>query len=117
MKFLVDAQLPRALSHWLGEQGYDSRHTLDLPDANRTTDTRLCEVADTEDRILITKDSDFVDSHEVQSTPAKLLLISTGNISNADLFALWKKHLPKIANALEDVTYVELTPTRLISHE
>lgn len=38
MKFLVDAQLPRHLSHWLKQRGHDSLHTLDLPDGNRTSD-------------------------------------------------------------------------------
>lgn len=38
MKFLVDAHLPRKLAIQLKDAGYDTRHTLGLPQANRTTD-------------------------------------------------------------------------------
>lgn len=38
MKFLIDAQLPRRMTSWLGGAACDAVHTLDLPDGNRTTD-------------------------------------------------------------------------------
>lgn len=41
MKFIVDAQLPRKLSVYLNEKGYDSIHTLDLPKKNATPDTEM----------------------------------------------------------------------------
>ncbi len=31
MKFIIDAQLPRRLAHFLQNLGYDAIHTLDLP--------------------------------------------------------------------------------------
>jgi len=81
----VDAQLPRRMKQWLTAAGCDAIHTLELPDANRTTDEQINEVVDREKRVLITKDADFVDSHVLRTRPAKLLVISTGNISNRDL--------------------------------
>ncbi len=60
-------------------------HTLDLPDANRTTDEQIIDLADLEGRVVVSKDADFVDSHILRSRPAKLLLISTGNLRNRDL--------------------------------
>ena len=87
MKFLVDAQLPRRLAGWLAAAGCDAVHTLDLPDGNRTTDQQVIEVANREQRAVVTKDADFVDSHVLHARPAKLLLVSTGNISNRDLEA------------------------------
>ena len=39
MKFLVDAQLPRRLADYLRAAGHDAVHTLDLPNANRTTES------------------------------------------------------------------------------
>lgn len=59
MKFLVDAHFPRRLSYWLIENGEDSIHTLDLPNKNNTTDIELIKQAETESRIIITKDSDL----------------------------------------------------------
>jgi predicted nuclease of predicted toxin-antitoxin system len=88
MNFLLDAQLPRRMTAWLGAAGCNAIHTLDLPDANRTTDEQINDVADREQRVVITKDADFVDSHLLRRRPPKLLLISTGNISNRDLEAL-----------------------------
>ena len=46
MKFLIDAQLPRRMAGWLASVGCDAIHTLDLPDANRTTDQQIIERAD-----------------------------------------------------------------------
>ncbi len=41
MKRLVDAQLPHRLSERLKELGQDSVHTLELTEANRTTDHQV----------------------------------------------------------------------------
>lgn len=77
MKFLVDAQLPRRLAWAIRAQGHDVLHTLDLPDANHTTDAQINELSLTDQRVVITKDADFVNSLLVSAKPFKLLLIST----------------------------------------
>jgi predicted nuclease of predicted toxin-antitoxin system len=56
MKFLVDAQLPRRMALWLRERGHDALHTLDLPDANRTTDAEIVELAIRDSRVVVTKE-------------------------------------------------------------
>jgi predicted nuclease of predicted toxin-antitoxin system len=63
MRFLVDAQLPRRLAHFLAAAGHDSLHTLDLPRKNRTPDAQISQVADDENRIVVSKDEEFVDAH------------------------------------------------------
>jgi len=88
VRFLVDAQLPRRVAGWLAAAGCDAVHTLDLPHGNRTTDEQIIEVADQEQRVVVTKDADFVDSHVLYARPAKLLLVSTGNITNRELETL-----------------------------
>ena len=45
MKFLVDAQLPRKFCTWLTEAGIDAKHTLDLPQGNRTADQDILNIA------------------------------------------------------------------------
>lgn len=57
MNFPVDAQLPRRMAAWLTAAGCNAIHTLDLPDANGTTDEQINEVADREERVVVTKDS------------------------------------------------------------
>ena len=111
MRALVDAQLPRRLAYRLRELGHDAAHTLDLPDGNRTTDLDIARVADAEERVVVTKDSDFVASRVLRGTPARLLLISTGNLPNQELEALLLPVLDEIADAFEETSFVELTRT------
>lgn len=108
MKFLVDAQLPRRMAAWLIAAGCDAVHTLGLPDANRTTDVQVKELAEREQRVVITKDSDFVDSHILRGRPAKLLLISTGNIRNPDLESLLLPLIPDIVRELQTRVFLEV---------
>ncbi len=108
MNFLVDAQLPRRMTAWLAAAGCDAIHTLDLPDANRTKDEQIIDLADREHRILITKDADFVDSHLLSRRPSRLLLISTGNISNRDLEALMAPLVSDVVREFQLHAFVEL---------
>jgi predicted nuclease of predicted toxin-antitoxin system len=108
VKFLVDAQLPRRMAGWLAAAGCDAVHTLDLPDGNRTTDQQVIALADQEQRAVVTKDADFVDSHILHGRPAKLLLVSTGNISNRDLEAVTVPLIPDIVREFQTHSFLEL---------
>ena len=108
MKFLVDAQLPRRFTAWLTAGGCDAVHTLDLPDGNRTTDEQINDLAALEQRVVVSKDADFVDSHLLRGRPAKLLLLSTGNISNRDLEALIGPLLPDIIREIGSNSFLEI---------
>ena len=114
MKFLVDAQLPRKLARWLQEQGHDALHTLDLPKGNLTSDREINRISVEQKYIVITKDSDFVDSFWLEDRPYKLLLISTGNITNAALLEILKNNLSEIVSGLESYYFVELDRERLL---
>jgi predicted nuclease of predicted toxin-antitoxin system len=116
MNFLIDAQLPRRLARLLTAAGHDAMHTLDLPNANKTTDAEINAVSIQEKRVVITKDSDFVDSFLLAKEPYKLLLLSTGNISNKELEALFAPLIPAIAATFQSHDYAELTRTALIVH-
>lgn len=108
MNFLVDAQLPRRMTTWLTAAGCNALHTLDLPAGNRTTDEHMNDVAAREQRVVVTKDADFVDSHVLRGRPATLLLISTGNISNRDLEALVVPLIPDIVREFQTHSFLEL---------
>jgi len=111
MKFLIDAQLPRQMVGWFNAIGCDAIHTLDLPRRNRTPDEELVAIANRDQRVLATKDSDFVDSHLLFGRPAKLLLVSTGNISNQELEQLAATQLPVIVTDFQTHTFLELSRT------
>ena len=117
MKFLVDAQLPRRLIHRLQEAGHDAIHTLDLPLGNRTPDDMINGISEREQRIVITKDADFVNSFTLYHKPYKLLLISTNKIKNAELERLFLQNIPRIAQAFEDHDFVELSQTVFTIHK
>lgn len=87
------------MTAWLSAAGCDAIHTLDLPDGNRTPDGQVIAIAEREQRVVITKDADFVDAHLLRGRPPKLLLIATGNISNKELEAIVKSLIPETAIA------------------
>jgi predicted nuclease of predicted toxin-antitoxin system len=116
MNFLVDAHLPRRLARRLQEAGHDALHTLDLPAGNRTTDSEINALSLRERWVVITKDADFVNSYLLLGQPYKLLVISTGNITNTELEALFVPNIPAIVAALQTTSYIELTRTTLIIH-
>jgi predicted nuclease of predicted toxin-antitoxin system len=89
MKFLVDVQLPRRLAHWLQAEGHEATHTKDLPAGNRTGDAVINELSLCEQRVIITKDEDFVDLFLLRHEPYTLLLVATGNISKRELERLF----------------------------
>ena len=108
MKFLVDAHLPRGLCAVLAQRGHDAKHTLDLPDGNATKDRAINQLSFDEERVVVSKDTDFFYSHLLHRRPWKLLLVKTGNISTRDLRALFQRNLPAIEAALQTHTLVEL---------
>ena len=116
MKFLVDAQLPRSLALRLREAGHDAVHTLDLVKANRTSDAEINAVSIAEQRVVITKDSDFVDSFLLKQQPWKLLLVSTGNISNRELEQIFVTNLTTIADGFLNYDYIEINRASVIFH-
>jgi len=48
------------------------------------------EIAEKENRIVISKDSDFYKSNLIEGKPEKLLFVTTGNIVNKDLVKLFE---------------------------
>lgn len=58
MKFLVDAQLPPALAHWLREAGHEAAHVEDA--GLRESDDRLIwSHAQQTATVIVTKDEDL----------------------------------------------------------
>ena len=77
----------------------------------------MAALANRDGRVVVTKDSDFVASHLLHGTPKKLLLVSTGNISNNELLQLMKANLAAIEVALREHNFVELARTALTVHD
>lgn len=116
MKFLIDAQLPVRLKFWLVQQGFDTTHTDDLPARNLTTDNTIADFADQENRIVISKDSDFLKLRILQNKPQKLLMITTGNIVNKELIALFERNFSTAFKLLKSYDVVEINNHFVIGH-
>jgi predicted nuclease of predicted toxin-antitoxin system len=108
MKFILDAQLPPSLCQVFASAGHDATHTLDLPEQNASRDSVLNDVSVSEQRVVVTKDTDFYYSHLLHRRPWKLVLVRTGNMRLRDTKALFATNLPAIASALASCTLVEI---------
>ena len=117
MKFLVDAQLPIRLARFLQASGYDTLHTRDLPQQNATSDSQINDISIQQERIVITKDSDFVDSFMTIQKPFKLLLITTGNIKNSELEQIFTNDLSMLVNLFQHRDYIEISRDNIIVHQ
>jgi predicted nuclease of predicted toxin-antitoxin system len=73
-------------------------------------------LADSEGRVVISKDADFVTSHIVNGSPLRLLQISTGNMQNSIFLPLDLSNLHRIEAAFQSVACVELTASTMIAH-
>ncbi|MBK9316448.1 MAG: DUF5615 family PIN-like protein [Acidobacteria bacterium] len=116
MKFLVDAHLPKRLTELLKQVGLDAIHTRDLPLGNRTKDPEIIRVSLEEGRIVVTKDADFVETIILKSQPWKLLLVSTGNITNIELESLFTANIEKITEGFVEFDFIEMDRNNLIYH-
>lgn len=116
MKFLVDAQLPRRLVKRFRDAGFEALHTLDLPTGNRTPDSEINALSIREQYVVVTKDADFVNSFHLRHQPYKLLLVSTGNISNAELEALLSTNIESISEGFGVFDFIEMNRNTVIFH-
>ena len=117
MRFIVDAQLPKSLSDFLNWKGFDSIHTLELPDKNKTKDKLINTLSIEEGRIVISKDIDFLESFLINSEPKKLILIKTGNIPNKNLLEIFTKNLDLIIEMISRSNLVEISKTDIAEHD
>lgn len=117
MKFLIDTQLPPLLCEILEKAGYSAAHVDSLPSGDESADKEIIQYADNNDLTVILKDSDFYYSHMILGQPKKLLLITTGNIKNKDLFNLIRNNIIGLKNLYDTCNYVELSNEGLIGQE
>ena len=85
MRFLVDAQLPPALTRWLRGRGHEAIHVADIGFVSASDDV-IADRAAAQGEVLVSKDEDFV----MLRLPDRfaLLWLRCGNASNRAL-AVW----------------------------
>src|SRR3954452_8249601 len=80
------------------------------------TDTGIAQFADSDGRVAVTKDRDFRDGHLLARSPRRLLVVATGNITNAALLALFRDNLNVVVASLEEADFVEFGFRALVVH-
>ena len=100
MKFLIDAQLPPQLAHWIATRGQQATHVSDVG-LQAVGDGLIWEHARNEEAIVISKDEDFVDRWLLVERPVALIWIRKGNCSNRALMAWFEPLWPETLKRLE----------------
>jgi predicted nuclease of predicted toxin-antitoxin system len=113
MTIWVDAQLPPQLAPWLTEifevEAFSIRF-LGLRDAE---DEDIFAKAKLANVVLISKDSDFVELVQRHGSPPKLIWVTVGNVTNANLHQLFTATFKDIVTLLEgDNDVVELAVSK-----
>lgn len=116
MKFIVDAQLPKSLSDFLAVKGHNSIHTLEIESGNSSKDSGIIDISKKDNRIVITKDSDFLESFLLKGEPSKLILVRTGNIKNVELLTIFSQYFSQIESFIQNNSLIEINKTEIIVH-
>jgi predicted nuclease of predicted toxin-antitoxin system len=98
MKFLCDVHISRKIVNHLKMKGHQATHVNDILNKSETTDSDICQYADKNGLIVITKDADFRTSYFISQSPARVIKINLGNISTSDLIAIFDKNMRAIEN-------------------
>lgn len=102
LKFIIDTQLPYQLATFLRKRDLDAVHTTDSYKGHLLQDQEIVELAINQDRIIITKDSDFFDNYILNGIPPKVLIFQFGNIKNKELFEVFEHNLENIIQLFDE---------------
>ncbi|MBL7796118.1 MAG: DUF5615 family PIN-like protein [Saprospiraceae bacterium] len=114
MKFIIDEQLPYTLCDFLRAQGYDAVHVNALRSGQRMSDETISERSIAEKRVVISKDIDFLKRFLIKQEPYKLLFVTTGNIKNSQLLALFETNFSILLRELSINDVVEISQTAIV---
>jgi predicted nuclease of predicted toxin-antitoxin system len=116
MKFLIDAQLPRRLVFIFRSAGHEATHVSTLSQGNRTQDSVINDYSLKNQCVVVTKDTDFVNSFLISKKPYKLLIVSTGNITNSELELILRSTIESITENFSSFDFIELNRSSVIFH-
>jgi predicted nuclease of predicted toxin-antitoxin system len=94
MRFLLDANMPRAALRVLVAAGHSAAHVRDL-DMRAATDAVIDQYAEATGHILVTRDLDFADTraYPPEPSPGRLVLRVPDNSTANDIAALLSRFL------------------------
>ena len=113
MNWLVDAQLPPELAHWLHAQGERAVHADQLLIKE---DKDLAQWAAQQGFIIITKDLDLVELHVRLDPSPSLLYLSWPNMKKEELLKRFVGYWEKLKSSFQQHAWVELGEKGLHLH-
>lgn len=75
------------LATYLIWKSFDTIHTTHFPEGHLLQDAEIRKIAIDEERIIITKDSNFPDAFFLKGPPPRIMYLRLGNMRNRDLTA------------------------------
>jgi predicted nuclease of predicted toxin-antitoxin system len=99
LRFLVDAQLPPTLAHWLVERGHEAEHVFDVGLA-AAEDIAIWRKAVDEGRILVTKDRDFEELATRYPAGGQVVWLRVGNVGRRALIGWLEPRWPRVEASL-----------------
>ena len=101
MKIWVDAHITPAIAKWIKDEFQIEAFSLRGLGLRDSEDEAIFYKARSEDVIFITKDENFLNLLERLGSPPKIIWLRTGNTSNEELRAIFKRSLQDILKLLE----------------
>ena len=95
MKFLVDNQLPGALAVYLRQKGFDCEHVVDAG-LGEESDVEICRYAIGQDRVIISKDEDFLYLAGKPDTQIRMIWVRLGNCRTSALLQAFEQVWPRL---------------------
>lgn len=100
MIFLCEVHIPYKLVNFLRSKNCSAFHINDIFSDSNISDSVICNYADMNDCIVITKDSDFKKTYLLKRTPKKLIKLNVGKSSTGQIIDLFKNNW----NLLEQIS-------------
>ena len=100
MRFLVDAQLPKALARFLTSVGHHTEHVADVGLLS-ADDPDIWDYAKHAGAAIVSKDEDFSDRIVLDPSGPPIVWVRRGNCGNADLLGCFTPLLPGVVASLQ----------------
>ena len=105
------------LATYLCWKGADAIHTTHFPEGHLLQDADIAQIALQEQRIIVTKDSDFPDVFFLKGAPPRLVYLRLGNIRNRELTAFLETRWALLEELLaQDVGMLVVSQQQIISY-
>lgn len=93
--------MPPQLSKFLVQLGQDTVHTSSYEKGIFNSDSEIRKITISENRIIITKDSDFYNGHFMNTIMPPVLYLRLGIISDKELINIIINNFEKITEAID----------------